>query len=88
MLSNLEGWVTNLEKSMGGVKETLEVIEGCTDELDSMREQLKDYVVKAISSNQDAMRETLNVAMDDQTENLTKKNDSLKTMVSALKEQI
>lgn len=64
MLSALEGQVTNLEEFMGGVKETLEVVEGCIDELDSMREQLRDYVIKTLISNWVVMRETLNVAMD------------------------
>ncbi|MBA0777319.1 hypothetical protein Gotri_005358 [Gossypium trilobum] len=44
MLSALEGRVINLEESMGGVKGTLEVVEGCTDKLNSMREQHKDFV--------------------------------------------
>ncbi|KAH1128662.1 hypothetical protein J1N35_000040 [Gossypium stocksii] len=41
MLSTLEGWVTNIKESIGGVKETLKVIEGCTNELDSLKEQLR-----------------------------------------------
>ncbi|MBA0736840.1 hypothetical protein Gogos_010330 [Gossypium gossypioides] len=88
MLSGLEGRVTNLEESMGGVKETLEVIEGHIDELDSMRVQLRDYVVEALSSNWDVMREILSTVMDDQAEKLTEKNDALEAMVTNLEEQI
>ncbi|MBA0754245.1 hypothetical protein Gogos_020159 [Gossypium gossypioides] len=50
---------------MVGVKETLKVIEGCTKELDSIKVQLRDYVAEALSSNWEAMRKTLNAAMDD-----------------------
>ncbi|MBA0607459.1 hypothetical protein Godav_019754 [Gossypium davidsonii] len=45
MLSSLEGQVTNLEESMDGVKETLEVVKGRINELHTIREQLKDYVI-------------------------------------------
>lgn len=38
MMSTLKSQVVNLKESMGGVKETLEVVEGCNDELDSMKE--------------------------------------------------
>lgn len=55
MLSTLQGRVTNLKESIGGVKETLKVVEGCTNDLDLMREQLKDYVAEALSSNRDVM---------------------------------
>ncbi|MBA0852173.1 hypothetical protein Goshw_002025 [Gossypium schwendimanii] len=88
MLSGLEGRVTNLEESMGGVKETLEVVEGYIDELDSMRVQLRDYVVEALSSDWDVMREILNTVIDDQAEKLTEKNDALEAMVTNLEEQI
>ncbi|MBA0608682.1 hypothetical protein Godav_020873 [Gossypium davidsonii] len=50
---------------MVGVKETLEVIEGRTNKLDSIKVQLMDYVVEALSSNWEEMRKTLNAAMDD-----------------------
>ncbi|KAK5812472.1 hypothetical protein PVK06_027902 [Gossypium arboreum] len=68
ILSALEGRMINIEESMGGVKDTLKVLEGCTDKLDSMRIQFRDYVAKALSFSPDAMRETLNAAMDNQTE--------------------
>lgn len=38
MLSALEGQVINLEEFMVGVKETLKVVKGCTNELNSMKE--------------------------------------------------
>ncbi|KAH1032350.1 hypothetical protein J1N35_044524 [Gossypium stocksii] len=53
-----------------------------------MRVQFRDYVAKALSSSQEVVRNTLIVAMDDQTEKLTEKNDALKAMVTTLKEQI
>ncbi|MBA0680042.1 hypothetical protein Goari_011769, partial [Gossypium aridum] len=53
-----------------------------------MRVQLRDYVVEALSSNWDVMREILNTVMDDQAEKLTEKNDALEAMVTNLEEQI
>lgn len=47
------------------MKETLKVVGGHTDELNSMKVQHKDYVPKALSSSRDAMRETPNGSMDD-----------------------
>lgn len=55
MLLALEGWVTNLEESVSGMKETLEIVEGCTTELDSMKEHLKEYVTKSLNSNMHAI---------------------------------
>ncbi|KAH1038738.1 hypothetical protein J1N35_040481 [Gossypium stocksii] len=64
MLLALEGQVTNLEESISGVKETLVVVKGCTDELNSMREKLEDYVMETLNSNRYAMQETINVTVD------------------------
>lgn len=49
-----------------------------------MEEQFKDYVTEALNSNFDAMKRAFNAAMDDRIE----KNNALKSMVTALKEQI
>ncbi|MBA0731712.1 hypothetical protein Golax_020350, partial [Gossypium laxum] len=65
IVSNLDGQVDHLEKYMVGVKETLEVIEGRPNKLDSIKVQLMDYVVGALRSNWEAMRKTLNATMDD-----------------------
>lgn len=63
MMSILEGRVTNLKESMGGVKETLKIVEGCTNELDSMRVQPKYCIVEALNANRDVLKEALNAAM-------------------------
>ncbi|KAH1030858.1 hypothetical protein J1N35_043032 [Gossypium stocksii] len=68
MMSALEGQVTNLEESMYGVNETLKVVEGRTDELNSMRVQLRDYMAEALGANLDVLKEALNTTMVDQTE--------------------
>ncbi|KAH1038805.1 hypothetical protein J1N35_040548 [Gossypium stocksii] len=51
ILSALEGRVINLEESMGGVKETLKVVEEYDDKLDSMRVQLKDNMAETLNSS-------------------------------------
>lgn len=65
MLLALEGRFARFEGSMGDAKETLEVVEGRTDELNLMKEQLKDYVMEAISANRDVMKEVLDVVKGD-----------------------
>ncbi|KAH1108041.1 hypothetical protein J1N35_011809 [Gossypium stocksii] len=48
VLLALQGPVTDFEESKGDVKETLEVVEGRIDELDLMREQLREYVQRLL----------------------------------------
>ncbi|MBA0826041.1 hypothetical protein Goarm_010934 [Gossypium armourianum] len=55
MMSTLESRVVNLEEFVGYVRETLEVVEGRTDELDSMREQLREFVMESLGSNVEAI---------------------------------
>ncbi|MBA0763002.1 hypothetical protein Gotri_012532 [Gossypium trilobum] len=45
MQSTLEGRVAKLEGSMGGVRETLEAVEGRTVKLDSRKDQFKEHVL-------------------------------------------
>ncbi|MBA0560852.1 hypothetical protein Golob_017728 [Gossypium lobatum] len=79
MLSTLEGRVTNLEESMDGVKETLKVVEGCTDELDPMRMQLRDNMVirprKKIEKN-DTLK-VMVVALKEKTKAMMARIDEL-----------
>ncbi|KAH1130163.1 hypothetical protein J1N35_001541 [Gossypium stocksii] len=52
-----------------------------------MKVQLNDYMAEALSSNQDMMRKTVNVAMDDQTERMTKRNDFFKASIMTLNDE-
>ncbi|KAH1032377.1 hypothetical protein J1N35_044551 [Gossypium stocksii] len=61
----LKSQVINLDEPIGGVEEKLKVVDGCIDELNSTKEQLMDNVAEALSSNLDAMKGALNVAIDD-----------------------
>lgn len=67
-LSALESRVVHLKESLGEVKQTLEVVETMTDELDPMKEQFKEYVVEALSSNMDTVEALLNTVMGKLTE--------------------
>ncbi|KAH1115365.1 hypothetical protein J1N35_008743 [Gossypium stocksii] len=60
------------------------MVEGRTDELDSMKEQLKDFVLEPLDSNVEKMQEVLNSTMG----KLTERNDALEAMMIALKEEI
>ncbi|KAK5812538.1 hypothetical protein PVK06_027973 [Gossypium arboreum] len=73
MLSTLEGRVVNLEESMGDTRETLKEVEGRIDVLDSMKEQLRDFVLESFGSTLDKL-----MVMD----------DALVVMVMTLKEEI
>ncbi|KAH1091992.1 hypothetical protein J1N35_019249 [Gossypium stocksii] len=55
MLLALESRVTSLKESTGNMRKTLKVVNGLTDELDSMKEQLKDFVSESLDSNVEAM---------------------------------
>lgn len=72
-MSNLGGGVVNLEESVEDIRETLEAVEGCTNELDLMKEKLMDFVLDSFDSTK---------------EKLTGRDDALKAMVTALKEEI
>ncbi|KAH1097200.1 hypothetical protein J1N35_014121 [Gossypium stocksii] len=49
---------------MKDVRETLEVVERCTTELDLMEEQFKEFVLESLGSNVEAMRGMLNSTTD------------------------
>ncbi|KAH1081395.1 hypothetical protein J1N35_021156 [Gossypium stocksii] len=78
------GGVTKIKGSMDDMRETLEEVEGCVTELESRQDQLKGKVIGALSASVDTVQGVFNTIMGDQTE----KNDALKAMVIALKEQI
>ncbi|MBA0769728.1 hypothetical protein Gotri_018430 [Gossypium trilobum] len=61
------------KESVEDIRETLEVVEGFTNELDSMKEKLMDFVLDSLDSTK---------------EKLTGRDDALKAMVIALKEEI
>ncbi|KAH1106973.1 hypothetical protein J1N35_010741 [Gossypium stocksii] len=73
MLSTLEGQVVNLEESIGDTRETLKEVEGRIDELDSMNEQLRDFVLESLNSTLGKL-----MVID----------DALEVMVMTLKEEI
>ncbi|MBA0828444.1 hypothetical protein Goarm_013119 [Gossypium armourianum] len=79
----MKGRVAKLEGSIRDVRETLDVVEGRTDELDLMKKKLRDYVIEALSANWDVMIEAPNATKGGQTE----KNDALEATVMALKEK-
>ncbi|MBA0728064.1 hypothetical protein Golax_000999 [Gossypium laxum] len=84
MLSALERRVVNLEESVRDMRETLELVEGRTNGLDSMEEQLKNFVLEPFDSNVKKMKGILNSTMI----KLVERDDALEAMVSALKEEI
>ncbi|MBA0711333.1 hypothetical protein Golax_010529, partial [Gossypium laxum] len=83
MLSALKSRVAKLKGSIRDVRETLDVVEGHTNELDLMKKKLWEYVIEALSANWDVMKEAPNSTKSGQTE----KNDALEAMVMALNEK-
>ncbi|MBA0753533.1 hypothetical protein Gogos_020031 [Gossypium gossypioides] len=71
MQSTLEGRVAKLEGSMGGVRETLEAVEGRTVKLDSRKDQFKEHVLGSIGTNVEDIQGALK-SIDDK---LSKRND-------------
>ncbi|KAH1082909.1 hypothetical protein J1N35_022670 [Gossypium stocksii] len=47
----------------------------------------RDYVVKAISANQDVLKEALGATMGEQIKKMTKSNDVLEALIVDLKEE-
>lgn len=45
MMSVLEGWIAKLDGFVVDTKESLEIVEGCTLELDSMRNELDQEIM-------------------------------------------
>ncbi|KAK5820530.1 hypothetical protein PVK06_025577 [Gossypium arboreum] len=84
MLLTLEGRVVKLKGSMSDVKKTIEEVDRHTIVLESRQNQLNEQVAESLNANVDLMQGVFNTAMGE----LAKKNDALKAMVLALKEQI
>lgn len=84
MLSNLESRVVHLEESMGEVNETFEVVKTRSKELNPIKEQFKEYVMKALSSNVDTLQALLNTIVD----KLTERNDALEATMMTLNTKI
>ncbi|MBA0694791.1 hypothetical protein Goari_005063 [Gossypium aridum] len=83
MLLDFESRVIHIDKSMGEVEETLEVVEGHIDELDQMKKQFKEYMTEALNSNMDALQALFNTIVG----KLAKKNDALEAGMIAIKEE-
>lgn len=84
MLTALENRVVNLEESVGNVKETLELVEGRTDGLDSMEEQLRDFVLDSLGANREKITELL-----ESTEvKLAERDEALEDMVLAMQKEM
>ncbi|MBA0633869.1 hypothetical protein Godav_025731 [Gossypium davidsonii] len=84
MLKALENRVGNLEESVGNMKETLELVEGCTDGFDSMEDQLKKFVLDFLSTNVEKMNRLVNST----AKKLAERDDTLEDMVLAMKKEI
>ncbi|KAH1083468.1 hypothetical protein J1N35_023229 [Gossypium stocksii] len=80
----LEGQVTNLEESKSNVKKTLKAVDGYTNKLDLVKEQLKEFVVDTLGSNMETIQGIINSNMD----KLTVRDNAFEAMVTALKEQV
>ncbi|MBA0596538.1 hypothetical protein Gorai_013354, partial [Gossypium raimondii] len=83
ILSALEDQVANLEGSMGYVKETLEVVEGHTAELDLMEEKFREFLVESLNSKLEAMQGVFSFIVD----RLTVRDDDIKVVMMNLKEK-
>ncbi|MFQ6664452.1 hypothetical protein Gotur_031559 [Gossypium turneri] len=82
MLTALENRVVILEESIENMKETLELVEGHTDGLDSMKEQLRDFVLDSQDANGEKMKELL----ESTTEKLAEKDQNPEDMVAMVRE--
>ncbi|MBA0582055.1 hypothetical protein Gorai_024207 [Gossypium raimondii] len=80
MLLDVNEQVINLEESMGDVKEALDVVKGCTNDL---REQSREFLMMHLSSNVEKVQELLNSAWH----KLRERNDAPEAMVIAFKEE-
>ncbi|MBA0608049.1 hypothetical protein Godav_020298 [Gossypium davidsonii] len=60
MLSALENQVSNLNESVGEMKETFKLVEGRTNGFDSMEEQLREFVLDSLDANVEKMNGLVN----------------------------
>ncbi|MBA0635395.1 hypothetical protein Godav_021992 [Gossypium davidsonii] len=84
MLTALENRVVNLEESVGNMKETFELVEGCTDGFDSMEEQFRDFVLDSLDANGEKVKELL----ESTAKKLAERDENLEDMVLAMKKEI
>ncbi|MBA0880433.1 hypothetical protein Goshw_011627 [Gossypium schwendimanii] len=80
MLSVVEERVSKLEESMEDAKESGNAL---GESIDDLREQSRDFVIMCLIFQRDSMQELL----DSQRKKLTERNDALKAMMMALKEE-
>ncbi|MBA0634065.1 hypothetical protein Godav_024445 [Gossypium davidsonii] len=66
------------------MKEMLELVEGRTDGLDSIEEQLRDFVLYSLDANGEKLKGLLEYT----TEKLAERDENLEDMVSAMKKEI
>ncbi|MBA0635823.1 hypothetical protein Godav_022239 [Gossypium davidsonii] len=66
------------------MKETLELVEGRTDGLNSIEEQLRDFVLDSLDPNGEKMKELL----ESTAEKLAQRDENLEDMVLAMKKEI
>ncbi|KAA3467327.1 serine carboxypeptidase-like 18 [Gossypium australe] len=84
MFPALKGSVTNLEDSIGYMKEDLDVVEGCTIELNLVKDQLKGHVMNAFNSKVGEMQGVLTSTIG----KLIERDGVLEAMLIALKGEI
>ncbi|KAK5838415.1 hypothetical protein PVK06_007144 [Gossypium arboreum] len=84
MLLALENRVGNLEESIGDIKKTLELVEGHTDEFDSMEEKIREFMLDSLGAN----AEKMNGLVYSTTEKLAERDNTLEDMVLAMKKEI
>ncbi|KAK5841709.1 hypothetical protein PVK06_004032 [Gossypium arboreum] len=80
MLSVVKERVDELEESMADAKELYNAL---GESIDDLEEQSRDFLTMCFNFNRDNVQELL----DSQRKKLTKRNDALKAMVMALKEE-
>ncbi|KAK5827062.1 hypothetical protein PVK06_021997 [Gossypium arboreum] len=72
------------KESKRDVRETLKEVEGRTDELNSMKEKFREFVLVSLNSNLKVMQGFLNSTAD----KLNVRDDTLETTMADLKEQV
>ncbi|MFQ6645155.1 hypothetical protein Gotur_019330 [Gossypium turneri] len=80
MLSAVEECMGKLEESMEDAKESDNAL---GESIEDLREQSRDFVTICLTSQRDSVQELL----DSQRKKLSERNDTLKAMVKALKEE-
>ncbi|MBA0650731.1 hypothetical protein Goklo_018117 [Gossypium klotzschianum] len=84
MLTALENRMGNLEEPVGNMKKTLELVEGRTDEFDTIKEQLREFVLDSLGANVEKMNGLVNFT----AEKLAEMDDTLEDIVLDMKKEI